>query len=143
MESNTQTWWIYALLSALFAALTTIFAKIGVADVNPNLATAIRTVVILAIAWGIVLFEGNAKNLSTIPQKTLLFLLLSGIATGLSWLFYFRALQEGKASLVSPIDKSSLVLVLFLSALFLGEPLNLKSILGTVLILIGTLILVL
>ncbi len=142
MES-TQTWWIYALLSALFAALTTIFGKIGVANVNSNLATAIRTVVILAIAWGIVLFEGNAKNLSAIPQKTLLFLLLSGIATGLSWLFYFRALQEGKASLVAPIDKSSLVLVLCLSALLLGEPLNLKSVLGTLLIVSSTLVLIL
>jgi bacterial/archaeal transporter family protein len=142
MES-TQTWWIYALLSALFAALTTIFGKIGVANVNSNLATAIRTVVILAIAWGIVLFEGNAKNLLAIPQKTLLFLLLSGISTGLSWLFYFRALQEGKASLVAPIDKSSLVLVLCLSALFLDEPLNLKSALATLLILSGTLVLIL
>lgn len=142
MENDVKTWWIYALLSAVFAALTTIFAKIGVKDVNSNLATAIRTVVILVIAWGIVLLQGNAKNIFDIPQKTWLFLLFSGIATGLSWIFYFRALQEGKASLVAPIDKSSLLLVLLFSAAFLGETLSLKSILGTFLILIGTLVLI-
>lgn len=142
MENNAKTWWIYALLSAVFAALTTIFAKIGVENVNSNLATAIRTVVILVVAWGIVFFQGNARNILDIPQKTWLFLLLSGVATGLSWIFYFRALQEGKASLVAPIDRSSLLLVLFFSAAFLGEPLKLKSVLGTFLIVIGTLVLI-
>jgi bacterial/archaeal transporter family protein len=126
-----------------FAALTTIFAKIGVQNVDSNLATAIRTVVILGIAWGIVFVQGDAKHLFEIPQKTLLFLLLSGFATGLSWIFYFKALQEGKASLVAPIDKSSLVLILLFSAAFLGEPLNLKSVLGTVLIIGGTLVIIL
>ncbi len=138
-----MTWWIYALLSAGFAALTTIFAKIGVENVNSNLATAIRTVVILVIAWGIVFFQGNAVNILTIPQRTMIFLLLSGVSTGLSWIFYFQALQAGKASLVAPIDKSSLVLVLLFSVIFLGEPLNWKIILGSSLVTIGTLVLIL
>lgn len=137
-----KSWWIFALLSAFFAALTTIFAKIGVENVNSNLATAIRTVVILAIAWGIVWANGQLQGLFTISSKTLLFLVLSGVATGLSWLCYFRALQIGNASLVAPVDKSGLILVLVLSVLFLGEPLTLKVILGTVLVLAGTLVLV-
>ncbi|MEH1852827.1 MAG: EamA family transporter [Nostoc sp.] len=143
MESSTITWWIYALLSAGFAALTTIFAKIGVENVNSNLATAIRTVVILVIAWGIVLFQGNVVNILAISQRTMVFLLLSGVSTGLSWIFYFQALQAGKASLVAPIDKSSLVLVLLFSVIFLGEPLNFKIILGSSLVVIGTLVLIL
>jgi bacterial/archaeal transporter family protein len=136
-------WWIYALLSALFAALTTIFAKIGVESVNSNLATAIRTIVILVVAWGIIFVKGDAKGLAEISAKTLLFLVLSGLATGLSWVFYFRALQLGKASLVAPIDKSSVVLVLLFSALFLGESLTRQSILGAILIATGTLVLIL
>lgn len=143
MENNTITWWIYALLSAAFAALTTIFAKIGVENVNSNLATAIRTVVILVVAWGIVFFQGNIVSPLAIPQKTMIFLLLSGVSTGLSWIFYFQALQAGKASLVAPIDKSSLVLVLLFSVIFLGEPLNWKIILGSSLITMGTLVLIL
>ncbi|MBE9104416.1 EamA family transporter [Nostoc cf. edaphicum LEGE 07299] len=142
MESNTATWWIYALLSAGFAALTTIFAKIGIENVNANLATAIRTVVILVVAWGIVFFQGNVVNISAISQKTLIFLLLSGLSTGLSWIFYFQALQVGKASLVAPIDKSSLVLVLLFSVIFLGETLSWKILLGTGLVVIGTLVLI-
>ncbi|WP_260446322.1 EamA family transporter [Nostoc sp. UCD121] len=142
MESNSTMWWIYAFFSAGFAALTTIFAKIGVENVNANLATAIRTVVILVVAWGIVFFEGNAVNILAIPQKTMIFLLLSGLATGLSWIFYFQALQVGKASLIAPIDKSSLVLVLLFSVIFLGEPLNWKIILGSGLVVIGTLVLI-
>ncbi|MEH2211729.1 EamA family transporter [Nostoc sp.] len=142
MESNTTTWWIYALLSAGFAALTTIFAKIGIENVNANLATAIRTVVILVVAWGIVFFQGNVVNISAISQKTLIFLLLSGLSTGLSWIFYFQALQTGKASLVAPIDKSSLVLVLLFSVIFLGETLSWKILLGTGLVVIGTLVLI-
>ena len=142
MESNTIPWWIYALLSAGFAALTTIFAKIGIENINSNLATAIRTVVILVIAWGIVFFQGNVVNILAISQKTMIFLLLSGVSTGLSWIFYFQALQTGKASLVAPIDKSSLVLVLLFSVIFLGEPLNLKIILGSSLVVVGTLVLI-
>jgi bacterial/archaeal transporter family protein len=131
---------MYALLSAVFAAFTTIFAKIGVEAVNSNLATAIRTVVILLVAWGIVFAQGEFKSLSDIPAKTLLFLVLSGLATGLSWIFYFKALQIGKASFVAPIDKASLVLILLFSAVFLNEPLTLRSLLGTLLITIGTVI---
>lgn len=140
--NDEKSWWIFALLSAFFAALTTIFAKIGVENVNSSLATAIRTVVILAIAWGIVGANDQLQGLFSISSKTLLFLVLSGVATGLSWLCYFRALQIGNASLVAPVDKSGLILVLLLSVLFLGEPLTLKVILGTVLVLAGTLVLV-
>jgi bacterial/archaeal transporter family protein len=139
---NSNMWWIYALLSALFAALTTIFAKIGVESVNSNLATAIRTIIILVVAWGIVLVKGEAKDLADISSKTLLFLVLSGLATGLSWIFYFRALQLGKASLVAPIDKSSVILVLLFSAVFLGESLTRQSIVGAILIATGTLVLI-
>ncbi|MGE0129243.1 MAG: EamA family transporter [Blastocatellales bacterium] len=136
-------WWIYALLSAFFAALTTILGKIGVQQVNSNLATAIRTAVILILAWGIVLTRGEHAGLPLIPQKTLLFLVLSGIATGLSWICYFKALQLGKASLVAPIDKSSLVMTLILAAIFLGEPLQVKTVCGVLLIVAGTLVLLL
>lgn len=138
-----KSWWFYALLSALFAALTTIFAKIGVKDVNSNLATAIRTVVILAIAWGIVFARGETAGIEMLSRRTLLFLVLSGAATGLSWLCYFRALQEGNASLVAPIDKSSLVMIIVLSALFLGEPLTWQAIVGGGLIVAGTIVLIL
>lgn len=136
-------WWAFALLSALFAALTTIFAKIGIANVSSNLATAVRTVVILIIAWGIVFATGDQANLGTMSRKTVFFLILSGIATGLSWLCYFRALQIGKASYVAPIDKSSLVMIVILSAIFLGESLTLKSVLGSALIVAGTLVFIL
>jgi bacterial/archaeal transporter family protein len=140
--NDGKSWLIFAILSAFFAALTTIFAKVGVEGVNSNLATAIRTVVILAIAWGLVYAEGTFQGLFELNQKTLLFLVLSGMATGLSWLCYFRALQLAPASLVAPIDKSSLVLISLLSVLFLGEPLTVKMVLGTGLILIGTLVLI-
>jgi bacterial/archaeal transporter family protein len=143
MENSPNIWWIYALLSAFFAALTTIFAKIGVQNIDANLATAVRTVVIVAIAWGLVIAEGNLSQLTTIPARTLTFLVISGIATGLSWIFYFKALQVGKAAQVAPIDKSSVILVILFSALFLHEPLTLKVILGGLLISIGTLVLVL
>ena len=141
MTPIDQSWWIFALLSAFFAALTTVFAKIGVEAVSSNLATAIRTVVILAIAWGIVWANGEWQEWPHISQKTLLFLGLSGLATGLSWLCYFRALQLGSASLVAPIDKSGVVLIVIFSVVFLGEPLTTKAVLGTVLILAGTLVL--
>lgn len=141
--TGLTSWWFYALLSAVFAAFTTIFAKIGVDTVNSNVATAIRTIVILFVAWGIVFAQGNAGKITEIAPKTLMFLVFSGVATGLSWICYFKALQMGKASLVAPIDKSSLVLVLIFSALFLGEPLSVKALLGTALIVFGTLVLVL
>lgn len=136
-------WWFYALLSAFFAALTTILGKIGVQRINSNLATAIRTAVILILAWGIVLARGEQAGLSVIPQKTLLFLILSGLATGLSWICYFKALQLGKASLVAPVDKSSLVMTLILAAVFLSEPLHAKTVCGVLLIVAGTLVLLL
>ncbi len=143
METNSNIWWIYALLSAFFAALTTIFAKIGVQNIDANLATAVRTIVIVVIAWGLVFAEGNLSQLTTISGRTLAFLIISGVATGLSWLFYFKALQVGKAAQVAPIDKSSVVLVILFSAIFLHEPLTFKVILGGLLISIGTLVLVL
>jgi len=133
-------WWAFALLSAFFAALTTIFAKLGVDKVSSNLATAIRTVVILGIAWGIVWFTGEIRGLPNISRPTWWALILSAVATGLSWLCYFRALQLGNASAVAPIDKSSVALVLILSVLFLGEPLTWKTAIGTGTILIGLLI---
>lgn len=142
MENSSNIWWIYALLSAFFAALTTIFAKIGIENVDANLATAVRTAVIVVIAWGIVLAQGNFDRLATISTRSLIFLVISGVATGLSWIFYFQALQIGKAAQVAPIDKSSVVMVILFSALFLHEPLTFKVILGGVLIAIGTLILV-
>ncbi|MBD1874941.1 EamA family transporter [Nodosilinea sp. FACHB-131] len=141
--ADEKAWWIFALLSAFFAALTTIFSKIGVENINSNLATAIRTVVILALAWGIVWADGQLQGLLTLSPRTLVFLVLSGIATGLSWLCYFRALQLGNASLVAPVDKSGLILVLLLSVWFLGEPLTIQVVVGTALVLAGTLVLVL
>ena len=141
MINTEQSWWIFALLSAFFAALTTVFAKVGVESVSSNLATAIRTVVILLVAWGIVWARGEWQGWADISQKTLLFLVLSGLATGLSWLCYFRALQLGPASLVAPIDKSGLVLILIFSVLFLDEPFTLQAFLGTGLIITGTLVL--
>src|SRR5258708_15513610 len=130
MYNKFMSWLIYALLSALFAALTAILAKIGVSDVNSNLATAIRTIVILLFAWGIVFSQGTFKQLGSISQYSLLFLVLSGIATGLSWLFYFRALQLGTASQVAPIDKLSLVLTIVLAVIFLKEKLTLSVAVG-------------
>ena len=135
-------WWIYALLSAFFASLTAIFAKIGVANVNSNLATAIRTVVILIIAWGIVFFKGETKELTSISSRTLLFLVISGIATGLSWIFYFKALQMGKVSQVAPVDKLSVGLTIVLAVIFLGETLTVKTAIGALLIICGTIVVI-
>lgn len=135
-------WWIYALLSAFFAALTTILAKAGITGVDSNLATAVRTVVILVVAWGIFLALGNVQDVGRLTGRNLLFLGLSGLATGLSWVFYFKALQEGKASEVAPVDKSSLVMTIVLAAIFLGEPLTWKTILGGILIAAGTMVLI-
>ncbi len=136
-------WWIYALLSAFFASLTAIFAKIGVTNVNANLATAIRTIVILIVAWGIVLARGEANGLNTLSKHNVLFLVVSGIATGLSWICYFKALQMGKVSQVAPVDKLSVALTIVLSVVFLGEALTLKTALGALLIVAGTVVLIL
>ena len=127
-------WKYYALLSALFAALTAIFAKIGVKDINSDLATAIRTSVILVITWGIVLFGTHMGEIKDISRHAWVFLILSGIATGLSWLFYFKALQSGEVSRVAPIDKLSVVITIFLSFILLKEPVSLKVIIGALLI---------
>lgn len=136
-------WWIYALLSALFASLTAIFAKIGITGVNSNLATAIRTVVILFVAWGIVLARSEYKGISALSRQNLIFLVVSGLATGLSWIFYFKALQAGEVSQVAPVDKLSVALTIVLSVLFLGEPLTLKTAIGALLIIGGTVVLIL
>jgi len=135
-------WWIYALLSALFASLTAIFAKIGITNVNSNLATAIRTVIILLVAWGIVLVRGEAKGLSTLSKHNIVFLVISGIATGLSWIFYFKALQIGKVSQVAPVDKLSVALTIILSVVFLGEALTIKTAIGALLIIAGTVVMI-
>ncbi|HNP74554.1 MAG TPA: EamA family transporter [Kouleothrix sp.] len=143
MQLGTLPWWAFALLSALFAALTTIFAKLGIQGISSNLATAVRTVVILIIAWAIVLGTGEARGLAGLGGRTWLMLVLSGVATGLSWLCYFRALQLGSASAVAPIDKSSVVMILVLSVIFLGEPLSWKAALGAALVAGGTIVLIL
>jgi len=136
-------WVLCALLAALFAALTSILAKIGIQGVNSNLATAIRTVVVLVMAWGIVFATGKHHEVSNITQKSWIFLGLSGCATGLSWLFYYKALQLGDASKVVPIDKFSVVISMVLAFWILGETLNAKTIIGGLLITAGTLVLLL
>lgn len=135
-------WWIYALLSALFAALTAIFAKIGIKGVDTDLATAIRTVIILILAWAIALFKGTHGGISSLTRTNWTFLILSGCATGLSWICYFRALQLGKVSQVAPVDKLSVALAIALSVVFLGEPLTLKNAIGALLIIGGTIVLI-
>ena len=136
-------WALYALLAALFAALTSIFAKIGIENVNSNLATAIRTVVVLLMAWGIVFVTGKYNEIGDITQRSWLFLILSGCATGLSWLFFYKALQLGDASKVVPIDKFSVVITMVLAFVILGEAVSAKTIMGGLLIAIGTLVLIL
>ena len=135
-------WWIYALLSALFASLTAIFSKIGIAGVNSNLATAIRTIVILIIAWAIVFARNETKGLAVISKQNLLFLIISGVATGLSWIFYFKALQLGKVSQVAPVDKLSVALTIILSVIFLQEAISVKMAVGAALIIAGTVVLI-
>ena len=130
------------MLSAFFAALTAILAKVGLKGINSNLATAIRCVVILFLAWGIVAFSGEWKDTKNLTRQNLLFLCLSGIATGLSWIFYFKALSTGPVSKVAPIDKLSVALTIVLSALLLKEPLDGKTIAGGLLILAGTFVLI-
>lgn len=136
-------WFILALLSAVFAALTSILAKIGIDGVNSNLATAIRTVVVLAMAWGMVFLTNAQTGIAEISRKSWLFLILSGLATGASWLCYYKALQIGDASKVVPIDKLSVVITLVLAFVFLHEEFTAKSVLGAMLITAGTLIMVL
>lgn len=135
-------WWIFALLSALFAALTAIFTKIGIKNVNTDLATAIRTVIIAILTWGIVFFGGQTRSISNLTKQNWIFLILSGLATGLSWIFYFKALQLGKVSQVAPVDKLSVALAIILSVVFLGEHLSWKMALGALLIISGTIVLI-
>lgn len=135
-------WWIYAVLSAFFASLTAIFAKIGITGVSSNLATAIRSVIILLVAWGIVLARSEYKGIPALSRHNLIYLVVSGLTTGLSWIFYFKALQMGKVTQVAPVDKLSIALTIILSVLFLGESLTLKAAIGALLIITGTIVLI-
>lgn len=135
-------WFIFALLSAVFAALTSILAKVGIDGVNSNLATAIRTVVVVAMAWGMVFLTDAQSGIGEISKRSWLFLILSGLATGASWLCYYKALQIGEASKVVPVDKLSVVLTLILAFVFLHEKFTWKSLAGCVLIALGTLLMV-
>lgn len=136
-------WKYYALLSALFAALTALLSKTGVKGLDPHLATAVRVTFVLLLVWGIALFQGSVRHLGSIDWQNLLFLFLSALTTGLSWLFYFMALEEGDVSKVAPLDKLSVPLVIVLSILFLGEPLSWKVLAGGALITAGSLLLLL
>ena len=136
-------WFVLALLSAIFAALTSILAKVGVEGVNSNLATAIRTVVVVVMAWGMVFLTNAQHGISEISKRSWLFLILSGLATGASWLCYYKALQLGDASKVVPIDKLSVVITLVLAFVFLHEQFTIKSLIGCILIGIGTMVMVL
>ena len=136
-------WFVYALLSAVFAALTSILAKVGISGVNSTLATAIRTVVVLAMSWGMGFLTNAQQGINEISRRSWLFLILSGLATGASWLFYYKALQMGDASKVVPIDKLSVVITLVLAFVFLHEQFTIKSAVGAVLITAGTLVMVL
>lgn len=136
-------WLVFALLSALFAALTSILAKVGIEGVNSNLATAIRTVVVVAMSWGMVFLTSAQSGIAHISRKSWVFLILSGLATGASWLCYYKALQMGEASKVVPIDKLSVVITLVLAFVFLHEQFTPKSLIGCVLIGVGTLLMVL
>ena len=136
-------WLVFAILSAVFAALTSILAKVGISDVNSTLATAIRTVVVLAMSWGMVFLTKAQSGLSEISRRSWIFLILSGLATGASWLFYYRALQLGEVSKVAPIDKMSIVITLVLAFVFLHEQFTVKSLIGAILLTAGTLVMVL
>lgn len=139
----SHVWAVYALLAAVFAALTSILAKLGLENINANLATAIRTAVVLVMAWAIVFFTGKQQDIANITPRSWLFLILSGCATGISWLFYFRALQMGDASRVIPIDKFSVVISMVLAFWILGDAMNAKTIIGGLLITAGTFVLIL
>lgn len=136
-------WFVFALLSAIFAALTSILAKVGIDGVNSNLATAIRTVVVVAMAWGMVFLTNAQSGIAEISRKSWIYLILSGLATGASWLCYYKALQVGDASKVVPIDKLSVVITLVLAFVFLHEEFTAKSLIGCILITVGTFIMVL
>lgn len=136
-------WLVFALLSAVFAALTSILAKVGIEGVNSNLATALRTVVVLVMAWGMVFLTSAQNGLSEISRKSWIFLILSGLATGASWLCYYHALQMGHAARVSAVDKFSVVITVVLAAIFLHEQMNVKTVIGALLITAGTVFMVL
>lgn len=142
-RSNVMSWFVFALLSAVFAAATSILAKVGIDGVNSNLATAIRTVVVVVLSWGIVFITNAQTGLTSISKKSWIFLILSGIATGLSWICYYRALQIGDASKVVPIDKLSIIFTLIFAVIFLHEEFTVKTLIATLLIAAGALVLVL
>ena len=135
-------WFVFAILSAIFAALTSILAKIGIEGVNSNLATAVRTIVVVLMAWFMVFITGNQNGIVDISKKSWIFLILSGLATGASWLCYYKALQLGEASKVVPIDKLSIVITIVLAFIFLGEQITLKTLIGCCLIVIGTFVMI-
>ena len=136
-------WFVFAILSSIFAALTSILAKIGIEGVNSNLATAVRTIVVVLMAWFMVFITGNQNGIVDISKKSWIFLILSGLATGASWLCYYKALQLGEASKVVPIDKLSIVITIILAFIFLGEQITLKTLIGCCLIVTGTFIMIL
>ena len=136
-------WAIFAILSAIFAALTSILAKVGIEGVNSNLATAVRTIVVVLMAWFMVFVTGNQNGIVDISKKSWIFLILSGLATGASWLCYYKALQLGEASKVVPIDKLSIVITIILAFIFLGEQITLKTLIGCCLIVAGTFVMIL
>lgn len=138
-----KMWIFYAILSAIFAAATSILAKVGIEGIDSNLATAIRTAVVLVMAWGLVFLTGAHAGIRDISQKSMLFLVLSGIATGASWLFYYKAIQMGDVSKVAPIDKCSVVITMILAFVFLHETVDMKTIAGGLLITAGTIVLIL
>ncbi len=143
MNIQKNMWLLFAILSAVFAAATAILAKIGIDGVEPNLATAIRTIVVLALAWGMVFLTNSADGISSISTRSWIFLILSGLATGASWLCYFYAIKIGDVSKVVPIDKCSLVLTIIFAVIFLGEALTWKTVVGSILLLAGALVMVL
>ena len=136
-------WFVFAILSAIFAALTSILAKVGIEGVNSNLATAVRTIVVVLMAWFMVFITGNQNGIVDISKKSWIFLILSGLATGASWLCYYKALQLGEASKVVPIDKLSIVITIILAFIFLGEQITLKTLIGCCLIIVGTFVMIL
>ena len=136
-------WAIFAILSAIFAALTSILAKVGIEGINSNLATAVRTIVVVLMAWFMVFVTGNQNGIVDISKKSWLFLILSGLATGASWLCYYKALQLGEVSKVVPIDKLSIVITIILAFIFLGEQITLKTLIGCCLIIVGTFVMIL
>ena len=136
-------WFVFAILSAIFAALTSILAKVGIEGVNSNLATAVRTIVVVLMAWFMVFATGNQNGMVDISKKNWIFLILSGLATGVSWLCYYKALQLGEVSKVVPIDKLSIVITIILAFIFLGEQITLKTLIGCCLIIVGTFVMIL